>query len=454
MLSTLAILAALQPEPAPPAPAPPAELTPEVLWSMPLGSTSFGGGAAADVNGDGKADVAFASYFGDSMVRVLDGPTGAEVWSFDASTAKGKGDACLDASCRFFDLDGDGTLELIVPVSNLSRVLCFDAAKGALKWTYEAGPGECIDTPPLIQDVDGDGKVEVVVGTFGGVLHLIKRDGTRLRVLRIAKGAVQSCPVFAPLGEGKRPGLIAALFNGDHAFHAVDVETNDELFKVQTKGTIYHGVATADLNADGGPDFVGCSYDGKVYAFDALGKPLWTVKPGDGYFMSPASIADLDGDGKPEVVVASDRVTALHADGSVLYSIPMKPKAQAWGITRGVSLADLDGDGAPDLAVVDGCGTLTLLRGRDGTRLGSFEGDTLLPRTPQSCSSAPIIADFNGDGVLDVFYVAGHGDASKGSCGAAICLTGLKGKGPGWPTHRHDERNTGAASPAGAARRP
>lgn len=445
MLSTLAILAALQPEPAV-QPAPPAAptLAPTVLWSRPLGSTSFGGGAAADVNGDGKADVAFASYFGDSMVRVLDGPSGAELWTFDASSAKGKGDACLDASCRFFDLDADGRLELIVPVSNRSQVLCFDAAKGSLRWTYEAGQGECIDTPPLIQDLDGDGKVEIVVGTFGGNLHLINADGTRLKILRIAKGAVQSCPVFAPLGEGKRPGLIAALFNGDNAFHAMDAETGDELFKVQTKGTIYHGVATADLDADGRGDFVGCSYDGRLYAFDALGKPLWTARPGDAYFMSPASIADLDGDGKPEVIAASEKATALHADGSVLYSIPAKPKAQAWGVTRGVSIADLDGDGAPDLAFTDGCATLTLLRGKDGALLGRFESDTLLPKTPQTCSSAPIIADFNGDGVLDLFYVAGHGDTSKGSCGAAVCLTGLKGKGPGWPTHRHDEKNTGA----------
>lgn len=447
MLITLLVLAPLQPEPKPaesaPPPAAPA-ITPEVLWSVPTRSASFGSAAVADVNGDGRPDVAFACYFGDSTIRVLDGRNGEEIWSHDASKAVG-GDACLDASCRLFDVDGDGKLELIVPVSNRSEVLCFDAAKGGLKWTYEAGLGECIDTPPLIQDLDGDGKVEIVVGTFKGALHIIDREGKRVARLPAAKGAVQSCPTFFPAGSAKKPALLAGNFGGDHAFHAVAYPGGEEVFRVQTGGHIYHGAAVADLNGDGRADLVGCSYDGKVYAFDADGKELWTVKPGDRYFMSPASIGDLDGDGKPEVIVASEKVTVLRADGTTVYSEPAAPKSQAWAVTRGVALADLDGDGKPDLAYTDGTGRLTVRRGFDGRPVAEFEGGSLLPKPPQTASHAPVIADFDGDGLLDVFYVAGHGDARGGSFGAAICLKGFNGKGPGWTTMRHDERNTGAA---------
>jgi hypothetical protein len=283
------------------------------------------------------------------------------------------------------------------------------------------------------------------VGTFKGALHIIDRDGKRLHRLAVAKGAVQSCPTFFPAGPEEKPALLAGNFGGDHAFHAVAYPGGAEVFKVQTGAHIYHGAALADLNADGRPDLVGCSYDGKVYAFDAAGTELRTAKPGDRYFMSPAAIGDLDGDGKPEVIVASEKVTVLRAaDGPTVYSEPAAPSSQAWAVTRGVVLADLDGDGKPDLAYTDGTGRLTVRRGTDGALLAAFEGESVLKKRPQTSSHAPVIADFDGDGLLDVFYVAGHGDARGGSFGAAICLKGFKGKGPGWPTMRHDERNTGA----------
>ena len=84
------------------------------LWSVPLRSTSFGGGAVApDVDGNERQlEVAFASYFGDSAVRVLNGEDGTELWKYQGGGPTTEGE-CFDASLRFTDLDGDGDLELM-----------------------------------------------------------------------------------------------------------------------------------------------------------------------------------------------------------------------------------------------------------------------------------------------------------------------------------------------------
>jgi outer membrane protein assembly factor BamB len=446
-----------------------AEPEPAVLWKVPLKSASFGGGAAADVDGDNVLDIAFCSYFGDSKVRVLRGKDGKEIWSWEAGSGGGKGDACLDASCRFADVDRDGRLELVVPVSNTSQVIVFDAATGHKKWTYEAGLGECIDTPPWIGDIDG--KLAIVVGTFKARLHVINAaDGTLIRNVQIApKGAVQSCPLVLDLNGDNVKDYIAATFNGDHRVVAADGAAKEEaaaygpdrkpvgarvkdLWHVQTGGHIYHGPAMGDLDGDGKPDFTIGSYDGKVYAFRADGSELWTRAPGERYFMGPTTIADLDGDKKPEVIAASEKVTVFKSDGQALWSVRFDKPGTFWGVTRGVSVADLDGDSRPDLAALNGRGLFKVLRATDGSTLVEFDAASVFDGKLEVTCSAPIIADLNGDGKLDVFFVVGRASSQdpQNNAGMAICLTGFAGaaKNPdgssaGWFSHRHDQCNSG-----------
>jgi outer membrane protein assembly factor BamB len=336
--------------------------TPRLLWKTPLRSNSFGGGAVADVDGDGRLEIAFATYFGDSAVRVVNGEDGSPVWTWQGVNE------CLDASVRFVDLDGDGKLELVVPVSNSSHVHAFDAATGKLRWTYKAGHGECIDTPPLIDDVTGDGDLEVVVGTFKGKLHVMRgKDGKGLRTFRVAPGTVQSGATLMDLdGDGVRD-FVAANFRGDHKVHAISGKDGASLWTVQTGNHMYHGCSTGDLDGDGVPDLTIGSYDGCVYAIRAKdGHVLWRVATGDTYIMSPTVHVDLDGDGKQEVVSVSQRVTAIDATGEVRWQSPVVSARSHLGAVRGASVADLDGDGGPDLAVVAQNGLFRVFRGTDG----------------------------------------------------------------------------------------
>lgn len=425
----------------PGAPSAPARLEkPRVLWTRRLDSNSFGGASVADVDGDGTLEVAFATYFGDSSVHVLRGRDGSELWRYRG------GEECLDASLRFCDLDGDDKLELVVPVSNTSLVLAFDAATGELRWRHELGHGECTDTPPCIVDIDGDRSPEVVVGTFKGNLFVIRgRDGGLVRKLKVAPGAVQSCPVVMDLDGDGTLDFVVANFRGDHRVHAVSGRDGGKLWSVQTGDHIYHGPSVGDLDGDRQPDMAIGSYDGRVYAFRARdGSSLWTVKPGDRYFMSPTVIADVDGDGRPEVITASQRISAIRGDGSILYSVPADETMGHASVTRGVSVADLDGDGGPDLAYINSQGLFRVLRGRDGARLYEFDASEIAGRKTLDCSHGPAIADLDGDGRLDVFFVVGGNNKER--FGTAVSLTGFAGRGEGWYMLRHDERNTGNVS--------
>lgn len=451
-----------------------APATPSVLWHVPINSPSFGGAAAADVDGDGLLEIAFATYFGDSAVRVLNGEDGSELWKYQGGGETGTGE-CLDASLKFADLDGDGRLELVVPVSNTSLVLAFDGATGERKWTYEAGYGECIDTPPTIIDTDGDGTPEIIVGTFKGRLHIIDgATGKGRAMLKVAPGAVQSGATVMDLNNDGVMDFVAANFRGDHRVHAISGKTDDiesaatrddgttiideptELWNVQTGGHMYHGCSVADLDQDGKPELIIASYDGLVYAIHADdGSLLWKADPDERYIMAPTTIADLDNDGIPEVIVTSDRITVINADGEIRYSkLVEDPPMRSWGVSRGVAVADLDGDGSLDLAFTNGQGQLRVIRGTDGELLYSFDPSELHEKPLGTSSHCPTIADFDGDGKLDVFYVIGSANTqTKEFHGRAICLTGFEGEGEGWYMFRHDLANTGnRATPLDDAR--
>jgi len=60
--------------------------------------------------------------------------------------------------------------------------------------------------------------------------------------------------------------------------------------------------------------------------------------------------------------------------------------------------------------------------------------------------SGPVVADFDGDGTLDVFFVCGKGTSDKSrseNFGRAYAVRVGKGKGE-WPVFRGNLRRTGS----------
>jgi Bacterial Ig-like domain (group 3)/FG-GAP-like repeat len=208
-------------------------------------------------------------------------------------------------------------------------------------------------------------------------------------------------------------------------------------------GSTATSVAVADLNHDGKPDLVVANVcvnpqncDGAVGVLLGNGDGTFqTAKTYDtgNVFASSVAIADVNGDGKPDIMVSNgggcspnpciDKVAVLLGKGDGTFGVPQSyPSAYNISAMAG---ADVNGDGKPDLLVTSvfanpnltGDGALSVLLGNGD---GSF-GNAQSYDSGSGAAFAMAVGDLNGDGKLDAVIVheqgvvgvlSGNGDGS------------------------------------------
>jgi hypothetical protein len=318
-------------------------------------------------------------------------------------------------------------------------------AKGFPKYIGHGG-----DAQPALADLQHRGDLAIVFGDSDGIVHAIDgRSGHSLpgwpvhtRRTRVERAHPGIDPGHEPIIDNVAVGDL----NGDGNEDVVATSTTGRVYAWNARGhplkgwpkTMDRGVqkpaiprpadqftrlpqqgATAppvlyDLNGDGKLEVVQGAWDGHLYAWKPNGKPLagWPVKaklpasyqPPSGHLTvkdfkvdTPPAIGDIDGDGKPEIVVHSQQndivdaglqpglvghLLAYHADGSPVDGFPVNSQALFgyYGsaqefITEGVSdpsMADVDGDGDQEIAFAPGIFSPTYLYGGDGSELGTY----------------------------------------------------------------------------------
>ena len=289
------------------------------------------------MNGDGKLDLVVVN---DCGAVPIDFEGNCPYATLDVMFGNGDGtfsppeshqlDGWQPASVALGDLNGDGKSDIVVAdicnmpntcsatgctcTTGLVEVL-LNEGSGILSKPIAYDSGAPFGRSVALGDVNRDGKLDVLVGNDGYVGVLLGNgDGTFKPAVTYGSGS--SLTVGDVNSDGK-PDLPAAVQVSSSGVASVLVGNGDGTFKpaafYPTGGEYARSVAVADVNGDGKPDLVVANLFGIWPDQRAVGvltgngdgtfQPAVTFDSGGGTFS--AAVGDLNKDGRPDVVVVN-----------------------------------------------------------------------------------------------------------------------------------------------------
>lgn len=427
---------------------------PTIQWTFDTYDAAYGQACAGDLDGDGKLEVVFGCYRNDSSIYALNAEDGSLLWRFNAA---GVAEGCNDVAPLIYDVDNDGQMEVIVPSSCNPKTFCLDGATGAVKWVCNTRGS---DSPPTIADIDGDGLPDILHGQFWGyVICINAQTGVKKWEIEVDTNSwVQTAPTIVDLdGDGNLDFVVAtwnAVDKSQNKVYAYRGYDQQLLWTHPLNDVVYHGTAVGDLDGDGKPELIIGSYNDTLYCLNGEnGTVQWKYSAGEYFAASgPAVIADLDGDGECEVIYSAwYKMMVLDKNGTLKWEYNMPNYGLSF---RGPVVADVTNDSYKDIIFGTSKGNLIGISGNGGTPLFDVNLRTQYGDSLFEIDHAPLIADFNQDGALDVFVAGGYGVYPfANNFGRAYMLSIGPGHGPDWLMFQHDvwrQSNT-CTEPAGIA---
>ena len=376
----------------------------------------------ADVNNDGVADLILNT---DSGLSVLLGNGNA---TFQAPITSPGSVQFMSAA----DFNGDGHVDLAVTngFNSIGIMLGNGAGNFAISSTYKTTNGSL--NTIAIADYNRDGFQDVALPN--GQLFLGKGDGTLKTPISFPNGGGASAVAAVDINGDGIPDLLTATAGdcgtADFGDVAVALGNGNATFQPSlsfpTGGCFFQQrfIAVGDLDNDGAPDVI--VWSGTNAGLSVL------VNKGNGTFvaaeMNPSggsggvAVDDFNRDGNVDVVLADGSVYLGNGDGTLRFS----GSAGLGGVA--VATGDFNHDGIPDVAAAvecapTGCGSGGQVLIAAGNGDGTFRVPTALP-SGGFYAEALVVADFNGDGNLDIAVVNNCADSGCSGGGSVSIYLG------------------------------
>jgi len=292
------------------------------------------------------------------------------------------------------------------------------------------GPGQVV-----IADFDGDGKPDLAVNNGGDHNIYIYRNISTNGTLTAGSFAP---PVILPLGTGGENKMVAADIDGDGRPDLVLVDYNGSQVMVLQNlctpgiittnsfgprvsfavGSYPRGVAVRDLDGDGKPDIVVANWGSNSISVLRNIRTVGSITTNSfapavqfasGADCQDVVIADLDGDGKPDVMTANETnsnnsAVSVFRNISTLGNIAFAPRLDFQGPIYSYQLAvgDMDGDGKLDVVFVSFANGQSVSVYRNTSTPGSI---TFAPRIDFGLGgwgNGVALGDLDGGGKPDV----------------------------------------------------